>query len=1002
MHTASDLLAYEPFVRSIARGLLSDEERVGDVVQETWVRALSKPPRARGSLKSWLGRVTRNLALDEHRREARCRSREQLATGEEALREDEQGLELHGRIVEAVLALDEPYRSVVILRYFRDLSSAKIARQLKRKEATVRSQLHRAHDLLKSKLDQHYGDSRQAWLALCLPLASGRDVAGGAAMLAKAALVILALGAGATGVSWALELGESGTARDALAALDPLPNAEQHTAGAGSALAPDEPRAFVPAKRTPLASSILVLQDGAPAPGVDVWCVILSDVDQEAVKRQPGIDFDAQEFFPQFGVHSVTDADGRASLPRADSDFALLAVRGNYMRLLQTHETQTLPLVADLQRVAMVRVRALDAQGEPVIGVPIVLRSTQGPTPSAAWSTSRDARTRVTRAPNGEALFRGFELGAQPAASRTWSVRIGVPGVHSRQVVLDMASEALETLDLLLEPTLPLVVRSCDASGKPLPLQGTARLRSKGLEQATMDVPLVDGVAHFPFVGAGKPIIAVLDIPSLGARWTVNATAPKSVDESDPLDIRDPRAARLHGRVLDAQGEPMAHAAFHVMLFGRGQERMGSTQLETDAGGDFTPEHALSEASVSLTLLHYGERGLDSRAELAAPATLTGSLTELGDLVLFDAPGWVEGQCVGPEGQPLAGVSLVVDQRPGFGTSSGVSRAGGEFYLGGVFDEELHLRVAAGSDWVLESPISVRRGQRDVRVVLTPGGRLVGELLVDEGLSMGAVRVRVRATTPIAGPWRPVALAPNGHFEADGLRGGMYDLELRYQGFIALLLRDVAVTLGQSATDERLAQVDLRGRLCKLAFVVHDTGGKPLSAARATVVQAGGDLVETAANEDGALVVWCASDTDLVRIGAPGFRDVYLQGDEQSTPVQLQPAIAVRLKSTSQLELRHPGKAYFLSLILVETDPKRAGFVTRVALPSSLLAGREATVQFPEPGTYRLHFTLHYNMHAGHASLGAGDVPVEGGFTVEIQEQSQGLSVPLNLPAELP
>ena len=69
--TADALLQHEPFVRAVVRGLLTDEARVQDVLQETWLTALRRPPRDAGALRSWLARVASNLAKDSHRGRSR-------------------------------------------------------------------------------------------------------------------------------------------------------------------------------------------------------------------------------------------------------------------------------------------------------------------------------------------------------------------------------------------------------------------------------------------------------------------------------------------------------------------------------------------------------------------------------------------------------------------------------------------------------------------------------------------------------------------------------------------------------------------------------------------------------------------------------------------------------------------------------------------------------------------------------------------------------------------
>ena len=106
------LLEHRRFVQALARSLLRDPHAAEDVAQETMLAALRKPPPRNGNLRAWLGRVARNLALTRRRGERRRAARERSAKGAEPLPSPEEGvarLELQRKVVDAVLALDEPY-----------------------------------------------------------------------------------------------------------------------------------------------------------------------------------------------------------------------------------------------------------------------------------------------------------------------------------------------------------------------------------------------------------------------------------------------------------------------------------------------------------------------------------------------------------------------------------------------------------------------------------------------------------------------------------------------------------------------------------------------------------------------------------------------------------------------------------------------------------------------------------------------------------------------------
>ncbi|MCC7012363.1 MAG: sigma-70 family RNA polymerase sigma factor [Planctomycetes bacterium] len=188
--SAELFLEHEQFVHQVARGLLRDDAAAHDAVQDTWLVALRAGPRALGSLRGWLGRVTTNRARQMQRADSRRAARERRAARPEALEsvaDASARLSVQRDVVAKVLELREPYRSVVILRYYHELSADEIATRLGSKPATVRTQLVRAHELLRARLDAEYRD-RAAWAALLVTESNSAGV--GAAVLVAAALLV--------------------------------------------------------------------------------------------------------------------------------------------------------------------------------------------------------------------------------------------------------------------------------------------------------------------------------------------------------------------------------------------------------------------------------------------------------------------------------------------------------------------------------------------------------------------------------------------------------------------------------------------------------------------------------------------------------------------------------------------------------------------------------------------------------------------------------------------
>jgi RNA polymerase sigma-70 factor (ECF subfamily) len=203
------LVEHASFVRRVARGILADEDAVEEIVQGTFLQALRHPPRA-SSLRSWLARVARNLAISRWRAERSRQGRERAAARVEHVSggdETAERLETQRRVVDAVMGLDKPYRVVIVHRYFDDMSHAEIAARLGVPVPTVRTRLRRALAQLRARLQEPFGRDRRAMILALAPVAAlprrmgprTALVAGGAALVkAKGILAVCIVLLGAT------------------------------------------------------------------------------------------------------------------------------------------------------------------------------------------------------------------------------------------------------------------------------------------------------------------------------------------------------------------------------------------------------------------------------------------------------------------------------------------------------------------------------------------------------------------------------------------------------------------------------------------------------------------------------------------------------------------------------------------------------------------------------------------------------------------------------------
>jgi len=200
-----ELLEHQTWLAGLIHHLLGTRAPADadDVLQETWVRALSQPPARCGSMRGWLGRVAGNVVRDRWRRERARARREKGASRAEAVEPPNAAVraERVRLVITAVLELDEPYRSTLLARFFDNLSAAEIARREGVPAATVRSRVARGLALLRARLEREFGHGRHGLAVALTSLMDSRprqsvlasSLNGGGVMTTKILLAVAAL-----------------------------------------------------------------------------------------------------------------------------------------------------------------------------------------------------------------------------------------------------------------------------------------------------------------------------------------------------------------------------------------------------------------------------------------------------------------------------------------------------------------------------------------------------------------------------------------------------------------------------------------------------------------------------------------------------------------------------------------------------------------------------------------------------------------------------------------
>lgn len=163
-----ELLRESDWLLGLARSLLRDPELAEDLTQETMLVALQKKPTDPRKRRPWLAGILRNRWRLHARAGARRRRREEAVATREDRAESEsvlEQLEVHGQVVDALLALAEPYRTTLALRFYRDLSHAEIAERFDLEVSSVRARVSRGLELLRAELDRRSDGERKRWVA---------------------------------------------------------------------------------------------------------------------------------------------------------------------------------------------------------------------------------------------------------------------------------------------------------------------------------------------------------------------------------------------------------------------------------------------------------------------------------------------------------------------------------------------------------------------------------------------------------------------------------------------------------------------------------------------------------------------------------------------------------------------------------------------------------------------------------------------------------------------
>lgn len=754
------LAAHAGFLRGLARGLLFDRAAADDVAQRALLAAL-KRGGAQGapagfSLRAWLAGVVRNLARQEGREAQRRAARERAAARPEAVpsaADSAARLELLQRVVMAVRALDEPYRTVVLLRFFDGMKPAAIARRTGAPVETVRTRLKRALEQLRSRLDSGDHGERAAWGLLLLPTALPATdgllggvtasvtfhalAAGGLGALAMSTKVKAVIGAVAALVTTAilvsvLKFGEPAERlRSSGVAPVAAPLAAQvddDTAGARTA-------AGDAAKATRVEIAPL-----PPALDPSLTFVIRGTTSVDRKGPTGGLRVHAQLFE---GYDAYEHREGERA-PAAEADLASAADGELLWALRPPRGTVTLVVTSREPDYAPLEKRRLLLAGDP----PKRLDLTFNPLDAIVVGKVVDERG----APLADAKVQSYYGGAACAcdekgeyrvrASSSWAqwmLSAWAPGFAETTAPASLAGPGTTTtLDFRLHSDFSVRGRITDEAGAPVAGATVKPLRTffnqvESDHDGRYEMHGFDPLEprqdlHFQCAGYAS-VVAVVE----SARAAAGGVT---------LDIVLSRGACVEGIVLGPDGAPVRGAELWI---GMARYFFGApTAVSRDDGTFVFPHLAAGEETLGGAKL--GLPSATTRIVVPpAPERLTGIVLR------FAAGRFLAGLVTDPDGAPIPGAAVSYS-RDGSGYDGDAHADGeGRFRLEPLPDTPLVFRASA-KGYVSQEQRGLALDRNDVVFVIPPAGKLAGRVVdAESGEPLRRFRIRFVRPTVNAG-----------------------------------------------------------------------------------------------------------------------------------------------------------------------------------------------------------------------------------------------------------
>ncbi len=887
--TESALLGQMEFLRALARTLVGPGPDADDLAQDAALRGLRGRLRDEGAIRGFIRSVTGHTAINAWRSRAR---REHHETAARTARTAEPTVDLVARrevlatVVRRVMALEEPYSTVIMLRYYDGLSTVEIARRLAIPEGTVRSRLSRAIAQLREELDESCG-GRERWALPLVPLGTAASGAKLGVLSAAAALLVIAVGV----VQFTFSPRSSFAPTPVHEPRSGVPAPE-----APGPVQPSRPNDSPPVRPMPLEPDAKEPMAGTPPPwvvqvrdasdgafvvGASVWWVIPDLLGPAAREAWSANDGNVEREIRSARQPQETDATGTVRIPRSVRSIEVVAEHGGRWgktRIVPPRSQPPRSIVVNVEadRSSWIEARGVDGRG--AASVPLELRR---------GDVSELVVWRGTTGEDGRAEVRHAQHFARSLASQ--SLVLAATGAFAESAGVPIEGSKLA------ESTIPYAVTAgTSATVSPKEPRSAPIARVRPVDPATGQAPRERSML---LAGPPNPAGATL----LRGLETIPADADGTFAIERQFLARFAPEASLQLLLLDELGLAVRGAVL-------------------DAS-------ALRTASVTQPI------PFPPLPIIAAGKALSAASKPLGGVVIA-----IEVPLDTPALQPSSSRPAF---RPALWTTepalTGLTDEDGRFAIRGLTTTtRLGIR-ARSSDQMVPPSFTFDVGATELVVVFSQSerastGTITGTVTFDpgfliEGLAVGLRQHGVGGTSRTAN--LALADATRGaqvtEFQIDRVRAGKYEVVLTYRAgsdpvvesitrssttvtsfgsvggsssdLTLATLGEVDVT-GTSTTPIVVPAADLRGAVRRIRLSVRDGADHPVPGAEVSFLTRARPAAKVGGATCGATgeasFVTAAAEGDLV-VRAAGFRTARLPWDGKTERVTLMPGLSATI-----------------------------------------------------------------------------------------------------------